>query len=198
MDNRTIDYYNQNIDKFVSDTKDVEFTSTQDLFLSYLKEGSSILDLGCGSGRDTKCFLSKGYKVCASDGSIEICKAASAYLGIEVKHQLFNELDDYEIYDGIWACSSILHLDRKMLVDAFRRINKALKENGILYTSFKYSEYEGMRNGRYFIDFTTESFHVFMKDLNGFVIEKEYVSSDVRPGRSEEKWLNLIMRKVNE
>ena len=195
MNTKTIEYYNENVDKFVNDTQDVVFCATQDLFLSYLNEGDSILDLGCGSGRDTKYFLSKGYKVDATDGSEEICKVASDYTGINVKCLLFNELDEIDKYDGIWACASILHLDRDDLIDVFHRIARALKDNGILYTSFKYSEFEGMRNGRYFTDFTIESFNEFQTNIPEFIIEKKWITSDVRAGREDEKWLNLIMRK---
>ena len=195
MKTKTIEYYNENVDKFVNDTQDVVFCATQDLFLSYLNEGNSILDLGCGSGRDTKYFLSKGYKVDAMDGSMEICKVASDYTGINVKCLLFNELDEIDKYDGIWACASILHLDRDDLIDVFHRIARALKDNGILYTSFKYSEFEGMRNGRYFTDFTIESFNEFQTNIPEFIIEKKWITSDVRAGREDEKWLNLIMRK---
>ena len=195
MKTKTIEYYNENVDKFVNDTQDVVFCATQDLFLSYLNEGDSILDFGCGSGRDTKYFLSKGYKVDATDGSEEICKVASDYTGINVKCLLFNELDEIDKYDGIWACASILHLDRDDLIDVFHRIARALKDNGILYTSFKYSEFEGMRNGRYFTDFTLESFNEFQTNIPEFIIEKKWITSDVRAGREDEKWLNLIMRK---
>ena len=194
MKAKTIEYYNENVSKFVNDTQDVVFCATQDLFLSYLNEGNSILDLGCGSGRDTKYFLSKGYKVDATDGSEEICKVASDYTGINVKCLLFNELDEIDKYDGIWACASILHLDRDDLIDVFHRIARALKDNGILYTSFKYSEFEGMRNGRYFTDFTIESFNEFQTNIPEFIIEKKWITSDVRAGREDEKWLNLIMR----
>lgn len=195
MNTKTIEYYNENVDKFVNDTQDVVFCATQDLFLSYLNEGDSILDFGCGSGRDTKYFLSKGYKVDATDGSMEICKVASDYTGINVKCLLFNELDEIDKYDGIWACASILHLDRDDLIDVFHRIARALKDNGILYTSFKYSEFEGVRNGRYFTDFTLESFNEFQTNIPEFIIEKKWITSDVRAGREDEKWLNLIMRK---
>ena len=195
MKAKTIEYYNENVSKFVNDTQDVVFCATQDLFLSYLDEGDSILDFGCGSGRDTKYFLSKGYKVDATDGSEEICKVASDYTGINVKCLLFNELDEIDKYDGIWACASILHLDRDDLIDVFHRIARALKDNGILYTSFKYSEFEGMRNGRYFTDFTLESFNEFQTNIPEFIIEKNWITSDARAGREDEKWLNLIMRK---
>ena len=74
----------------------------------------------------------------------------------------------------------------------------ALKEKGIIYTSFKYSNFEGERNGRYFTDFTEDTFDKFMKEIQELTIEEEWITSDVRPGRGEEKWLNLILRKIQK
>ena len=110
QDENTLQYYNQNATKFIENTKSVEFHSVQDKFLSYLSDGSYILDFGCGSGRDSKYFLEKGYRVDAVDGSEEICKITRKYVKIEVKTMLFSELSFVNKYEGIWACSSILHL----------------------------------------------------------------------------------------
>ena len=85
MSNKTIDYYNQNADSFVQGTVSVDFKETQDKFLQLLT-GKTILDFGCGSGRDTKYFLESGFDVTAIDGSEELCKSASVYTGIHVKH----------------------------------------------------------------------------------------------------------------
>jgi 2-polyprenyl-3-methyl-5-hydroxy-6-metoxy-1,4-benzoquinol methylase len=91
--NETIDYYNQNADAFASGTVNVDFTEVQDKFLSYLPSGAYILDFGCGSGRDTKYFLSKGFQVEATDGSEELCKIAAKTAGISVKQMLFSDLN---------------------------------------------------------------------------------------------------------
>ena len=108
--NQTIQYYDQNAADFVENTRNVDFHVMQDEFIEGLPAGAKILDLGCGSGRDTKYFLEHGYRVDAIDGSAELCTLASEYTGIPVKCQLFQELDASEVYDGIWACSSLLHL----------------------------------------------------------------------------------------
>ena len=71
----------------------------------------------------------------------------------------------------------------------------ALKEQGIIYTSFKYGNFEGKRNGRYFTDFTEDTFRDFIADITEIRIEEVWITGDVRQGRNEEKWLNLIMRK---
>ena len=191
----TIKYYNQNAARFLEETAGVEFTEIQNAFLNLLPEGARILDFGCGSGRDALEFLKRGYQVEATDGSEEMCRAAAELTGLAVRQMLFQELDEKEKYDGIWACSSILHLSKPELEDVLERMTAALKKNGIIYTSFKYGVFEGERNGRYFTDFTEKTFTEFIKDMIRLRIEKMWITDDVRPGRGEEKWLNMILRK---
>ena len=102
-------------------------------------------------------------------------------------------------YNGIWACSSILHLPKKELRSVLQKmcIGIALKDNGMIYTSFKYGNFAGDRNGRYFTDFIEDSFQKIIADISELKIEDCWITSDVRPGRDEEKWLNLLLRKSN-
>ena len=193
--NHTLDYYNKNAQQFSKETISVDFTKTQDRFLNYLTDKGYILDFGCGSGRDTKYFLDKGFQVKAVDGSKELCRLAAEYTGIKVGQMLFEDLDEKEIYDGIWACSSILHLPKTESTGVIGKMCAALKASGIIYTSFKYGEYEGERNGRYFTDFTIENFRKFIQNIDSVKIEEYWITGDVRQGRGEEKWLNLILRK---
>ena len=197
MNNKTLDYYNQNAAAFIAGTVSVDFKETQDKFIDALC-GKQILDFGCGSGRDTKYFIEAGLDVVATDGSEEMCKCESEYTGIHVQKMLFQELDEKERYNGIWACSSILHLSKKELLPVIRKMCDALKDNGVIYTSFKYGDFEGERNGRYFTDFTEDTFDKFIKVIPELTIEEEWITSDVRPGRGEEKWLNLILRKIQK
>lgn len=195
MSDKTLQYYNANAKSFTANTFFVDFSQIQQEFLTTLPPGAYILDFGCGSGRDTKYFLEHGYKVDAIDGSLELCKLASAHTGIKVRQMLFQELQERERYDGIWACASILHVAKNELPDILQRMYNALKPNGIIYASFKYGEFEGVRNGRYFSDFTEESFCKMVKGIRGLVIEKMWITGDVRDGREEEKWLNIILRR---
>lgn len=191
----TLTYYNQNAHQFTQATLFVDFAAMQQRFLDKLPAGGLILDFGCGSGRDTKAFIDKGFQAEAVDGSEELCKIAREYTGILVKQMLFQELDELEKYDGIWACSSILHMKRQELPDVIEKMVRALKVHGIIYTSFKYGTFEGERNGRYFTDMTEDLFLTLIKDMDNLQIEEQWITSDVRPGRGEEKWLNLILRK---
>ena len=191
----TIDYYNENAKKFIDGTVAVDFKHIQDTFLELLPEHATILDFGCGSGRDTKYFLKHGFMVDATDGSLELCKAASEYTGINVKHMLFQELNEKEKYDGIWACASILHVKKEKLPEIIRKMSLAAKANGIIYLSFKYGDFEGERNGRYFTDMTEKSMAKLLVDFPEFTVEKQWITGDVRAGRGDERWLNMILRK---
>ncbi len=192
---QTINYYNTNAESFASGTVSLDFSFTQDKFLNKLAKDALILDFGCGSGRDTKYFLEHGLKVHAIDGSEGLCKIAGSYTGIPIKHMMFQELCATDCYDGIWASSSILHLPKQELHMVILKMVDALKENGIIYTSFKYGSYEGIRNGRYFTDFMEDDFTRFIANIRNIRLEEQWVSTDIRADRRDEKWLNIILRK---
>lgn len=199
MDNyndMTLDYYNKNAESFSDNTKTVEFEDRQNMLLKYLNRGAYILDLGCGAGRDSKAFIEKGYIVTAMDGSREMCKIASDYIGQEVIYKAFQDLDEIEKYDAVWACASILHVPSKELKDIIQKISRAIKNEGYIYISFKYGNFEGTRNGRYFTDFTEESFGDFIHPLKELSIVEFEITKDARPDRKDEKWLNVIIKKI--
>ena len=169
----------------------------QNIFISYLQKGNKILDLGCGVGRDSKMFLQNGFDVNSINGSSELCKIASKNIGKPVKQMLFQDLTEASIYDGIWACASLLHLSLDELKTVLPKICKALKEDGIFYCSFKYGTSELIRNGRFYLDMNEENFQNLIEEVKLFQIEKIWISNDVRKGRKHEKWLNCIVRKEN-
>ena len=195
MDKITLSYYNTHAQDFVQGTVGVDFHITQDRFLAQLPAGAKILDFGCGSGRDTKYFLERGFAVEATDGSAELCKLASEHTGISVKQMLFDELDAVAKYDGIWACASILHLAWKDLVVVMQKMMRAVKGEGVIYTSFKYGHFTGERNGRFFTDLDEEGLARLLKEVGGLEVKELWITGDVRPGRGEEKWLNVLLKK---
>lgn len=189
----TLSYYDSNAEDFAASTVSVDFSDAQERFLARLDLGSRILDFGCGSGRDAKYFLSRGFAVDASDGSSAMCRVASEYLAMPVKHELFQDLSDIEAYDGIWACASILHELKADLPGLFGKMARALKPNGVIYASFKYGDFEGERNGRYFTCLTEESLAELLADMPALGHCQTWVSSDVRGGRDDELWLNCLI-----
>ena len=202
---RTLDYYEQNSEQFIHDTVSANMSETCGFFLSAIKEEHplednselKIMDFGCGSGRDARQFQLLGFQVEALDGSLELVKAARQLTGINVRHMRFEAFHEVVAYDGIWACASILHLTKEELPAVFHSLSAALKNHGILYASFKYGNFEGYRNGRYYTDFTEHAFSQLLEGIVSLEITKMWVTSDVRPGRADEKWLNLLIRKKN-
>lgn len=110
MTDGTIAYYAQNAARFVLDTADVDMSALHDRFLACVPAGGLILDAGCGSGRDSKAFLARGYGVHAFDASAEIARIASAHIGQLVEVASFDGFSDARSFDGIWACASLLHV----------------------------------------------------------------------------------------
>lgn len=194
--NETIEYYNKYADSFIKDTVKADLNVIQNEFLKYLPPRAHILDLGCGAGRDTKAFIARGYVVTAIDGSSELCKRASDFVGQKVICKRFEDLDYEDKFDGVWACAALLHLKIEELPMVINKIHNALVAGGHLYVSFKYGTKEEVRNGRYFTDLNKESFKKVLLENTYFTIVEMELTTDVRKGRENEKWLNAIVKKV--
>ena len=190
----TKQYYKDNSQEFFDSTVIADVSPLHERFLKYLPDGARILDLDCGSGRDTKVFLDRGYLVDAVDGSKELCALASRYTGIEVKCQDFTTIDCKDRYDAIWACASLLHIPSEQLPPLFEKLRDALRTEGIFYMSFKYGDFEGERDDRFFLDMTAEKFHPVLAQVPGLTLVEEWESEDVRRGK-DVHWYNAILRK---
>ena len=193
--NQTSNYYNQHAQLFFENTYQVEMESLYAPFLRYLPEQASILDLGCGSGRDILAFKKKGYQVEAIDYSAELVKKARELTNIEVRQQSFYDLAENNKYDGIWACASLLHCERDRLTEVLGLIFKALKPNGVCYMSFKYGNTDREKEGRSFTDLNEQQAHDLLKQIDQALLLQQWITVDKRPERTEE-WMNILIRKV--
>lgn len=120
-------------------------------FLGLLPTGGSILELGCGSGHHSAEMLARGFTVRVTDGSSEMAEIASRRLNHPVEAMLFDELDEHEAFDGVWASACLLHAPKNELAGILMRIHRSLKEDGVFYASYKIGEGEGRDSlGRYY------------------------------------------------
>ena len=191
---QTIDYYNRYADAFIQATSSVDMESLYQPFLAELPECAYILDVGCGSGRDTLALKNKGYKIDAIDYSEALVERATVLTGIQVKLQSFYEIDEHEVYDGVWACASLLHCDRNQLVEVVGKLVNALKPNGVLYMSFKYGDSDREKEGRAFTDLNEEQAEALRSQVDHVQQLNQWITIDQRPDR-QEKWLNLLWKK---
>jgi SAM-dependent methyltransferase len=193
---KTVGYYNDKAQEFFESTVNVDMSEHYRVFLNLLPPGGRILDAGCGSGRDSFHFINLGFQVTAIDASPVLAELSSKLMGQPVAVLRFQDLDFEKEFDGIWACASLLHVPRREMHDVLSRLTKALKPNGMLYASFKYGDGEGERNGRFFNDYNEQSFGCLLSDHPSLRLVSSWVSGDVRPERAGEKWLNVVVRRI--
>ena len=193
MEDVTIKYYNKNAKEYIDLTRDTAKETRELKFIKYLKKDSYILDLGCGSGKASKFFMNNGYRVCALDASIELAKLTSEYLGQQVICKRMEEIDFNNEFDGIYASASLLHIPKNKQKEVLKKLTQALKENGYMYVNYKYGNFEGIRDGRYYSDFTMEEIEKIIEQIRQLKIIEKFIIED-ELGRGN-KWINLIMKK---
>jgi len=165
-------------------------------FLPLLPKGGTILDAGCGSGRDALHFARQGFDVTAFDASPEMVRAAGELLGRRILVMTFLDVDWEERFDGIWACASLLHVPRDEIDEAIYRLAATLKPSGVMYASFKYGTAEEVRDGRLFNDYDEEMFRELARRCPLLQVKKVWEAKDVRPYKKETRWLNALLRRV--
>lgn len=198
MKNNTLDFYNNNSKSYIESTLSVDMRHLYKDFLNYIPKASHILDLGCGSGRDSLEFIKSGYNVTAVDGSKELSLAASKIIGKEVIYSRFEDLKLKESFNGIWACASLLHVNKDNILEVIKNISLNLKTKGAFYMSFKYGDNEYIdEKGRYFNCYTENTFSELINKVNSLKVEKIYKTIDVIPGRGDITWLNILCIKID-
>jgi len=191
----TLTYYNNNAADFFTNTVSVDMSVLYDRFISVLSPGSMVLDAGCGSGRDAKAFLQRGFRVAAFDASTELARLATAHVGIEVAVRRFADVREISCYDGIWACASLLHLPATEIPAALQSLWAALKPGGAFYLSFKIGVGERTQGGRHFTDVSEPQLREWLGVLPDLLSIDCWHTADQRPGRSEQ-WLNAIIMRT--
>ncbi|MCR5743314.1 MAG: class I SAM-dependent methyltransferase [Lachnospiraceae bacterium] len=190
-----VGYYDKHASEFIEATVDARVDALYARFRALIPAGGDILDLGCGSGRDSRYFASEGYRVVAADPSEAMCEYARAYAQVEVRQLGAQELSYDCEFDGVWACSSLLHVPETEMALALQRVWRALRPGGVLYASWKYGRGKCVRGERTFTDMDEESLRSVLAQVPGLQAVSIWVTEDVRPDRSD-RWLNALTRKV--
>lgn len=192
---KTLDYYNQNAQTYCEKTLHADMSYPYQRFTFYLHKGNKILDLGCGSGRDTIWFRKNGYIVDAVDGSPAIAEIAADNIGSDVKISSFDDLQTEDEYDGVFASASLLHVPYEHLRAILEKVFASIKKEGILYASFKYGNQSEWRNGRYYTDMNEERLlEVIGPCLDKWTVLELWHSHDSL--NRDEIWFNMILRRL--
>tara|TARA_B100001250_G_scaffold31983_1_gene26126 strand:- start:12 stop:605 length:594 start_codon:yes stop_codon:yes gene_type:complete len=193
--NQTIDYYNKNSEKFYKNTVHIDLSELYPKFLRHIPDNGTILDLGCGSGRDSLYFLEKGYIVTSVDASEEMVRLSSELTGQKTQYLRMQDIEFKNEFNGIWACASLLHIDKKLTESVFNILCNALRDDGVLYASYKYGKGTSILEDRYYNNYDETSFAEVIDNVNNFEILTYWITKDLRPDRIDEKWLNVILKK---
>lgn len=193
-DKKTLEYYDHNSLKYSIETFNVDMSKSYEMFTSMIPKYCHILDLGCGSGRDSKYFLTHGFEVTAVDGSKELCKVASENTGLKVRNLLFEDLDYEECFDAVWANACLLHLTEQELVSVLKKVARALRPGGLLYASFKYGSFTGYRGDRYYSDYDENSIKSVIEKVPGLDLIRSLAVDDAM-GRADVTWIDVFAEK---
>ena len=174
--NETIKYYNDNAAAYYDSTVNADLTTIREEFSSFLPDGATIIDIGCGSGRDVKAFCDLGYKAIGLDSSEELAKLAKEKLGIDV---IIGDMSSWVSdvpYDAIWSCASLIHLTDIEKVQFFKDLEQNLKSGGIIYISVKEGVETGIdEKGRFIMPFSILANHAL---VDGIHISRFYENLD--------------------
>lgn len=197
----TLDYYQRNAKNFFSQTINVDMQNVYQPFLEYLPKPhlsnqQKILDVGCGSGRDSVFFANQGFEVVAIDGSqnvIDLAKQTDTRIDWQCLrfHEIAKQSWQNQ-FTGIWACASLLHVPFEELPQILNDLIGCLKPNGVLYASFKYGNSEREKGGRFFCDINEERWQLIENQLNNAKTLKFWQTIDNRKNL-QDIWFNLIL-----
>ncbi|MBK2297368.1 class I SAM-dependent methyltransferase [Francisella philomiragia] len=196
MNNTTKKYYDEKAIEYVGNTANIDFSDLYKRLDQYIVSSESILDIGCGSGRDAFYFANKGIKVTAIDFSENIINEAKKVNNHNNIKYLVADILSYKTdknYDLIWANASLLHLKKDMLVEALKSIKNMLSPKGYFYSCFKKGNNSEIDNlGRYFAYYEEDILRSIFEELD-FKIDEFFISYD-KTGRNV-TWLNIIVSR---
>lgn len=190
----TIAYYDHNAEIFVNSTINADVSELYKPFEELLFPGARILDLGCGSGRDSRYFAEHGYNVVAVDPSSAMCEHTRILVDVPVFQMKAEDMNFYNEFDAVWACSSLLHVPKNQQKNVMLLIAKSLKKDGICYCSWKFGDEERFDGERWFIEYTDVSLGELFKSISIFKIMRVWVTNDVRRDKNQ-RWINALIRK---
>jgi SAM-dependent methyltransferase len=194
VDEATLQFYRANAQSYAAWAKG---PSTRLIgFLGLLPAGASILELGCGAGNHAAEMLARGFALRATDGSPEMAEIASRRLNHPVATMRFDELEEKEAFDGVWASACLLHVPKKELAGILTRIHRALKTGGVFYASFKAGDSDGRDSlGRYY-NYVSEEWLCAAYAAAGSWQTVSFDTSEIKSfDETPATLLHLVMRK---
>jgi SAM-dependent methyltransferase len=190
-------FYNDNAKTYFEKTIDLALVETYEKFLGYIGNSGDILDLGCGSGRDSKYFKSVGLNVSMLEQSPELAFLASEYVKGDVTVDSYYNLTDECKYDGVWACASLLHCPKSDLNSVLRKVINSLKISGYFFLCFKDGDNEIIDNlGRHFSNYTLSALKTELEKIEDIEIMNLWEERKTSSYGGGQLWVNAIVKRI--
>lgn len=196
IERSTIDHYERNSESFWQGTWDHDVSQNIDAFLSALPKGKSldILDLGCGPGRDMCTFKSLGHRPVGLDGSKTFCRMAYQNSGCPALHQQFLSLElEQGSFDGIFANASLFHVPSQELTKVLQKLHRALRPDGVLFSSNPRGNGEGWQGQRYGHYMEFEEYKAYLEGSDFKILNHYYRPADMP--RAQQAWLAIVSKR---
>lgn len=188
-----IKFYNEK-EGYIEKTFQVSLKRSYDLVKPFLKDKMRILDLGCGSGRDSLYFSNLGHQVDSVDASKKMVDHCKKVLQGPVYHETFDSFQTFNKYDLIWAYASLLHVEREQMAEVLTKYAGYLNENGLFYITYKYYHEDFEIGNRHFTSYTEETFKEVINKVDGLILVESHVLDSAQ--MHEGQWLILILRRA--
>ncbi|MCG3872837.1 class I SAM-dependent methyltransferase [Psychrobacter sp. Ps7] len=200
----TLNYYDENAVEFACQTLSIDMHDLYELFINQLpqRDTQCILDVGCGSGRDSNYFAKQGYEVTAIDASAELIQWAEQHhmsSRITWVHLDFSSIEKQaweNKFTGIWACASLLHVPFLELPFIINSLLDTFTDDGVMYVSFKYGKGERVDEERFFCDMNESRWKAIVAKIPQVIEYKIWLSADKRSS-IENNWFNITIKKTD-
>jgi SAM-dependent methyltransferase len=200
----TLNYYDENAVEFACQTLSIDMHDLYELFINQLpqRDTQCILDVGCGSGRDSNYFAKQGYEVTAIDASAELIQWAEQHhmsSRITWVHLDFSSIEKQaweNKFTGIWACASLLHVPFLELPFIINSLLDTFTDDGVMYVSFKYGKGERVDEERFFCDMNESRWTTIVAKIPQVIEYKIWLSADKRSG-IKNNWFNITIKKTD-
>ena len=186
-------WYNEHSEIYCKNTENIDMTNLYALFLPYIKLYCSILDAGCGSGRDSLYFLNSGYNVTSIDASekmINEAKKRNRDGNFFVKE--FQNISWINQFDAIWANASLLHMDDENIKISLEKFFSALKKDGLLFFTMKEGNEQKYIDERFYNFVSIQKMTEILKTI-GYTILISQENDDLNG--KEQKWITFLAKK---
>jgi SAM-dependent methyltransferase len=194
----TLEHYNQRVEDFWEGTRDHNVSQNIAALLQHIggEPPFTLLDFGCGPGRDLKVFAELGHTAVGLEGAVRFAAMARAHSGCEVWQQDFLNLDlPDNHFDGVFANAALFHVPSQELPRVLLELHATLKPGGVLFSSNpRGHNEEGWNGGRYGAYYDLETWRRYMSAAR-FVELAHYYRPAGLP-REQQPWLASVWRKL--